>query len=355
MQILSALVYLRQNKIVHRDLKPENIMIDEDVNVKIIDFATAKKIGKKFHMDSLCFIDENNFPSPSKIHKKTVDKNEKVTLNEYENENENDENDENSEENDENDEINQKRRNTFCGTAEYVSPEMLTGDIVTYSADYWAFGCILYFLFTGTSPFKDKTQYLTFQNIKNLKINWKGNIPIHGKSLIEKLLKHKYDERIGYYSISDISSHDLFKNNSGELLIDYIHSTPIPMRETFITKIDLFEKEKHRQTQQSNKLTAIIKILKEQLVEKKSPYFHFNTRKLTLDSTPKLIYSEPKTGFVKGEIYLSKECNAQLESTSKFEVITPKRVFVFKVNDDEAGCWCKVINEQIELLKNKDT
>ena len=51
------------------------------------------------------------------------------------------------------------RRPTFCGTAEYVSPEMLFGEEVEFEADYWALGCIIYKLITGSSPFKEKSQH----------------------------------------------------------------------------------------------------------------------------------------------------------------------------------------------------
>ena len=45
-QLRLAIEYLQKNKIVHRDLSPDNILIDEDMNIKIIDFGIACKMNK---------------------------------------------------------------------------------------------------------------------------------------------------------------------------------------------------------------------------------------------------------------------------------------------------------------------
>lgn len=54
------------------------------------------------------------------------------------------------------------------GTAEYISPELLENGEQGPGVDLWALGCIIYKMFSGRSPFKDKTEYLTFKNIKNI-------------------------------------------------------------------------------------------------------------------------------------------------------------------------------------------
>lgn len=67
---------------------------------------------------------------------------------------------------------NNKKKNTFVGTAEYVSPEVLLGETIGPECDLWAFGCMLYRFLAGKTPYKDKTEYLIFENIRKNKINF---------------------------------------------------------------------------------------------------------------------------------------------------------------------------------------
>jgi 3-phosphoinositide dependent protein kinase-1 len=64
------------------------------------------------------------------------------------------------------------KKNTFVGTAEYVSPEILVDKEVGHECDLWALGCIIYQMFTGVAPFKDKTEYLIFKKILALEIDY---------------------------------------------------------------------------------------------------------------------------------------------------------------------------------------
>lgn len=261
-------------------------------------------------------------------------------------------------EEDEDEEIHtpKKHRPTFCGTAEYVSPEMLFGEEVCYEVDYWALGCILYKLITGYSPFKEKSQFLVFQNIKTLSIKWTKEITTEAKDLIKKLLKHKPEERIGSKSIDEIITHEFFYDEKKENVIYKMKPNTIPFKDKLKTKTMIIEEQKLK-ISDTEKLKEKEKdkiiIIKEQVVEKKSPYFHYNTRILRLDSTPKLEYIDPDSKVIKGTIYLNAECSAKVLSTTKFELITPKRTFLFKVNDDEAGVWGKKINEEINKLSDK--
>lgn len=295
-------------------------MLDKDFRIKIIDFATAKIIGKYFDHSKMTFETEE-ISSSKEIHER------------------------------EQEEI--KRRTTFCGTAEYVSPEMLQGEYVDMAADYWALGCIIYHLLVGVSPFKDKSQYMVFQNIKNLKINYQ-DVPMEAMDLIDKLLVHKPEDRLGYLSMEDLLIHDFFKEDDGSSLLEFINSTPIPEKNSLLTKnikkqMELqktISKKPNNEEQGENNSSGII-ILKHQIVEKKSPYFHYNTRKLVLDTTPKLEYIDPTTNVTKGVIYLSQQCKAEKLSSTKFSLTTPNRVFTFKVFENESDVWCTLINEQI--------
>ena len=68
-------------------------------------------------------------------------------------------------------------KSTFAGTEEYVSPEILKSEKVTLASDLWSFGVILYWLFTGRTPFKKETEFLTFENILQNKYAMSDLIP----------------------------------------------------------------------------------------------------------------------------------------------------------------------------------
>ena len=296
-------------------------MLDENIHVKIIDFATAKIKGKIFNKESMQFETE-------KIDKDDENDQEKSDEDEYFKD------------------TKPKHRATFVGTAEYVSPEMLSGsDNIGFQTDIWAFGCILYYLFYGVSPFKEKSEYLVFQRIRNLDIKFNitnTNIDTISKDLILKLLKINPEERLGSSLFKDLINHDFFDvtyNKKDSNNTDT--NTVCPLRYSFETKLDLIKK------QNEDKKTREIIILKEAIVEKKSPYLHYNTRKLILYSTPKLQYLEPSKNELKGTIYLSKECRAEYDTDSRFNLITPKKTFIFKINEKDSGVWCKIINEKI--------
>lgn len=84
--------------------------------------------------------------------------------------------------------INNDRSNSFVGTAEYVSPELLTNKSATRSCDWWASGCIIYQLLAGRPPFKAANEYLTFQKITQLDYKFPSGFPDIARDLVQKLL-----------------------------------------------------------------------------------------------------------------------------------------------------------------------
>ena len=224
-EIISAISYMKKMKIYHRDLKPENIGIDEDMHLKIFDFATSNMEGKYFDLKLMKFIeiDKDEYEEALNKTKKenNLNNNDYILINGHKI-------------------INLKEK--FVGTPEYISPEALEGkyDLIGPGVDIWAFGVMLYLFYAGQTPFKGKDDNETLDNIRNLKYSWEIiqdhkkieiNIPKEAKDLIEKILVKDPKKRIGFGSkdYKEIKSHPYFKDINFENLSD----EPIPLNKYF--------------------------------------------------------------------------------------------------------------------------
>lgn len=167
-QMLDAIEYMHERGIIHRDLKPENVLLDDQMHVKITDFGTAKILdltGKK------------QFGAISVA-------------------------------NDPLDGADTDRANSFVGTAEYVSPELLTDKNACKASDLWAFGCIIFQLLAGRPPFKAGNEYLTFQKIVKLDYSFPDSFPSTARDLVKKLLVLDPSQRP---NIDTIKAHPFFE------------------------------------------------------------------------------------------------------------------------------------------------
>jgi len=150
-ECISAVNYLHSldPPIIHRDIKPENILLDSNGIVKLADFGWS-----------------NYFDDDS-------------------------------------------RRLTYCGTPEYLAPEMIKQSGHDKSLDVWNLGVLLFELLTGSPPFEGGNQNELFTNILSLKIKWPKGFSGIAKDLISKLLKIDPKQRI---VIQDITDHPWFKS-----------------------------------------------------------------------------------------------------------------------------------------------
>ena len=78
---------------------------------------------------------------------------------------------------------------TFCGTPEYMSPEMLTKKGHDTRVDIWSVGILMFELLAGYSPFVANTNQELYENIRRLKIQWPKDMQPLAKNLIGKILK----------------------------------------------------------------------------------------------------------------------------------------------------------------------
>ena len=357
-EIVNCLDYMQSKKVVHRDLKPENIMMNSNWHLQVIDFGTARVLGKyfdkiqmKFKIDSYYDISETNDL-----------KGNKVAINE-------------EDDDDDLEDISSRsagRGKTFVGTAEYVSPEVLGDKPAGFGSDIWALGIMIYQMFYGKTPFKEKTNYLIFRKIDQLKIEFdsKVNIPEEAKDLITKILVKDPQTRLGAgdpgseYDIAHLKSHPYFKGIDWENL----HNLAPPNSDSFdcltnkkndkdkstnnalqtknTNELGTVKTKKSEETNSDNNEQAVI--LRQGYLNKKSPWFHYNKRKVILYSTPKLVYIDPSINKIKGEIFLDKQFKVNHISMTIFDLTSSKRSFRFKACDGDVLVWEKSIMDAIK-------
>jgi len=147
--------------IVHRDLKPENILFNDEMQIQITDFGTAKELPDDE-------ITREGLP----------------------------------------------RSSSFVGTAQYVSPELLKDKQAGISSDLWALGCIIYQMLAGKYPFQAPNEYLTFQQILNCSYEFPDDFSEEAKDLISQLLQLDPMQRLGCITCGGydaLMEHSFFK------------------------------------------------------------------------------------------------------------------------------------------------
>lgn len=116
--------------------------------------------------------------------------------------------------------------NSFCGTAEYLSPEMIIGSGHDHTVDWWALGILLYEILVGVPPFFHRNKHRMYFLIKESQVNFPDPVK-HGievspnaKDLIKKLLEKNRKKRLGQSrDIAEILEHPFFKGLNIEALI----------------------------------------------------------------------------------------------------------------------------------------
>jgi 3-phosphoinositide dependent protein kinase-1 len=103
----------------------------------------------------------------------------------------------------------------------YVSPELLDEDICQGPADLWALGCICYKLLTGKTPFYDASEFLIFQNVKQVKFTIPEGVPEEAASLIKALLKRDPTSRLGAGPVGTLNDYNALKRHEFFSTVDF--------------------------------------------------------------------------------------------------------------------------------------
>lgn len=137
-EITLAIEHLHHHGIVYRDLKPENILLDQQGHVKLTDFGLCKE----------------------SINEGAV-------------------------------------THTFCGTIEYMAPEILTRTGHGKAVDWWSLGALMYDMLTGAPPFTGENRKKTIDKVLKAKLSLPPYLTNEARGLIKRLLRKHPHERLG--------------------------------------------------------------------------------------------------------------------------------------------------------------
>ncbi|KFM70489.1 Serine/threonine-protein kinase PLK1, partial [Stegodyphus mimosarum] len=135
-QIVLACKYMHENKVIHRDLKLGNLFINDEMEIKVGDFGLATRLA-----------------------------------------------------------FDGERKQTLCGTPNYIAPEIITKKGHSFEVDIWSLGCIMYTLLVGSPPFETHTLKNTYYKIKKCDYYLPPKLDHSARQLIQKLLHPDPEKR----------------------------------------------------------------------------------------------------------------------------------------------------------------
>uniref|UniRef100_A0ABD2X925 Ribosomal protein S6 kinase n=1 Tax=Trichogramma kaykai TaxID=54128 RepID=A0ABD2X925_9HYME len=149
-ELALALDHVHKLGIIYRDLKPENILLDTEGHVVLTDFGLSKQP------------------------------------------------------------LDDSQTYSFCGTVEYMAPEIVNRKGHSFAADWWSFGVVLFEMLTGVLPFHGANRKETMTQILKAKLGMPQKISPEAQALLRVLFKRNPVNRLGSKGIEEVKNHVFF-------------------------------------------------------------------------------------------------------------------------------------------------
>jgi serine/threonine protein kinase len=161
-ELALAIGHLHAHGFVYRDLKPENILVDRDGHLRITDFGLVKKVADAGATTS-----------------------------------------------------------TFCGTPEYIAPEMLQQQPYTKAVDWWSYGVLFYEMLAGIPPFYDENTNRMYRRILSEEIKYPADFPPAARDFVGALCDRNPATRLGASErdVEEIKAHPFFAGVSWDMIL----------------------------------------------------------------------------------------------------------------------------------------
>lgn len=149
-ELALALDHIHKLGIIYRDLKPENILLDTEGHISLTDFGLSKQP------------------------------------------------------------LDDSKAYSFCGTVEYMAPEIVNRKGHTFTSDWWSFGVLMFEMLTGALPFQGANRKETMTQILKAKLGMPHNLSPEAQALLRVLFKRNPANRLGSGGVEEIKSHIFF-------------------------------------------------------------------------------------------------------------------------------------------------